>query len=121
MNRIQLFTPTIKERTAFQVGNRLYRTPQAAAKTISWSWIFNKYGGMKNTQSPSIEDVKQILDMECCCMEKAERGDYGEPLQLPFELCPIHDREVGYFRKLHERCVRAILMAWNYSNGRSVK
>lgn len=108
--------PEIKQRTAFQVGNRLFKTPQAAAKNIAWSWIFHKYGGMKNTQHPSIEDIKKILDMECCCMVEPEVDDWGRVEKFPSDLCPIHDRNNGWIKRLHKRCVDKILKAWDINH-----
>jgi hypothetical protein len=102
----------ILERKCFQVGNVLYKTRETAAKKMAWGWIFKKYGGMKNTQSPSMESITELYGMTCACCE-----DYGyqydDIFGYPADDCPIHDRKTGYFRRLHKRVVRAILSSWN--------
>jgi len=101
----------MKQRTCFQVGNNLYKTKETAAKKLAWSWIFTKYGGMKNTQHPSMEDIKELYGMVCECWD-------GDEFNYPPDSCPIHDRQTGYFKRLHKRTVKSILKYWenNYGN-----
>lgn len=101
----------IKTRSCFQVGHNLYRTRETAAKKMAWSWIFTKYGGMKNTQSPSIEGIKKLYGMVCECDDK-DVDEYGDVYGYPSDGCAIHDRKTGYFRRLHKRVAANILRSW---------
>jgi len=103
----------LKKREAFQVGGQLYKTPEAAAKRIAWGWIFLKYGGMKNTQHPSIEDIKELHGMKCECASELEYTDEGNLYQYPSDGCPLHDRHIGYFSRLHKLATKKILSAWS--------
>lgn len=96
----------IKRREAYQVGNSLYRTPSAAAKKLAWSWIFQNYGGLN--EIPSLKDIKELHGAKCECSPE----DDNESYIYPWSGCEIHDRQYGYFRKLHERTTLAILGAW---------
>lgn len=95
-------TPEIRERIAFQVGTKLYKTKQAAANKIAWNWILLKYH--------QIADVKKILHFECDCAEYDEEGDYG--VQYKHEFCEIHARKTGYFSRLHKKLVGNFLKNW---------
>lgn len=100
---IKNYVPEIKERIAYQVGSRLFRTKTAAAKAQAWSWILGKY--------QVLADVKKVLDMECDCPEHDAHSPHVQ-YQYPHEACSLHDRYQGYFKKLHKRLVKHILRVW---------
>lgn len=108
------YVPEIKERKAYQVGNRIYRTKRAAAKTQAWSAILNKYAGIEfreNTvKEKNLEDIKSLRGIDCDCAEE----DYfdGEFHYYHADECPLHDRQTGYFARLHRKMMDAILFEW---------
>ena len=90
----------IKQRMAYQIGINLYRTPQGAAKKLAWSWILTKYACYGKLQ-----DIGVLYKMRCDCAT-------DDTDLLSGEACEIHDRKTGYFHRLHERAVIAILAQW---------
>lgn len=102
--REPVFIPEIKERRAFQVNNNIYRTPSAAAKKIAWAWIFLKYGDIGDMQN-----IGKIREIKCTCTWYIDEVEGRYPHEVG---CPIHDRYLGYFRKLHQRIVTHILWVW---------
>ena len=77
---------------------RYYRTLPGAMSRIAWWLIFSKYyteyDGIVN------QDIIEHLPPHYAC----ECGKHGSPHEEPeHTLCPIHDRETGYFKRLHDR------------------
>jgi len=106
------FSP-LKTRAAYQVGNKLYKTKNAAAKSQAWAMIFYRYTMPGNTEKPQdISEIKNLHGIACDCAETDEPiGDYGE-VQYKHEYCPLHDRKTGYFARLHSRLVSAMKYRW---------
>ncbi len=93
----------VKERPAFQVGGRLFKTKLAAAKSMAWGWILSKYD-TSFTGGKKIEDIQKVLDYECDC-----NNYYG------CDDCLLHNRKEGYFRRLQKKCTTYILRSWGES------
>jgi hypothetical protein len=101
-----LSIPVIKERRAYQVGYRLFKTPKAAAKSIAWHFILSKYGDPKK--------VTLLHGMQCDCHEE-DTHPSGYSLDEPYidaSQCYLHSRYDGYFKRLHSRLTRRILKEW---------
>ena len=94
--------PELKQRPAYQVGNVLYKTPRGAAGKVAWSWIMTKYGGYRGNK---LENVLCVAGLDCECYD-----DQGYAFIT--DECPIHSRQSGYFRRLHRKCVSAIIISW---------
>ena len=99
---LNLFVPKIKQRQAYEINGRLYKTRGAAAKKLAWHLILTKY--------PDIENVRALLGVECDCADEDEHSDYG--VQYKHEACQLHSRHDGYFKRLHGRLVDHILKTW---------
>jgi hypothetical protein len=97
-------------RKCYQYGGEIYRTPQAALKAAAWSMIQKKYGLFN-----AIDEVKRVLNMECDCLEKHPTGDYGQQEGFLWEICQLHSRDDGYFKRLHLRLYKALLSKYGYS------
>jgi hypothetical protein len=85
---------TPKKRDAYMVGGKIFRTPTAAARTEAWRMIISKYGTSQN-----ISEVQKIMKYNCECFEDSY-------------LCPIHDRQTGYFKRLNIKLARALVYKW---------
>ena len=96
--------PTIKARPAYQMNGNLYRTKPAAAKKAAWGMILAKY--------PEMDEGNRVLWYECECADHHPTGDYGRQEGWKFEICELHSRYDGYFRRLHKRLTRCILAKW---------
>ena len=94
--------PKLKIRSAYQVGYQIYKTPRSAASKVAWNWIMTKYGNQRGNR---LENVIRVAGLECEC----SNDEFG----YPDDSCCIHDRGTGYFRRLHRKCVDAILKEWN--------
>jgi hypothetical protein len=103
---LNLSVPDIKERRAYEVKGRLFKTPNAAAKKLAWHFILSKYG---DTQK-----VTRVLGMECDCYEE-DMHPCGLPMDTPYTdstCCLLHERQYGYFKRLHTRLTKRILAKW---------
>jgi hypothetical protein len=100
--KLKKVLPTIKERQAFQVGRKLYKTKEAAARGQAWNWLLLKYHDIKF--------IKRVGLLECSCGED-EKTEYGT--QYGFEDCPLHNRYNGYFKRLHTRLTGIVLHIWS--------
>jgi len=100
--KISCVIPDIKERTAYQVGNNIYRTKAAAAKKVAWNWILTKYAANLS----DLSSVKSAAGLECDCAE------YDDEFMYKHEACEIHNRNNGYFKRLHKNAVEYILRRW---------
>jgi hypothetical protein len=92
----------IKPRHAYQVGNRLFRTVQAAARFEAWRLILDKYLATLDGTA-RLSKVKSARGLICLC----DLGYIGED-QPDYNDCPLHDRRTGYFARLHLRLSRNI-------------
>jgi hypothetical protein len=94
----------VKERTAFQVGQRIFRTKDSAAKAQAWNWILSKYDTSFyiSDGGKQIQDIQKVLDLECSCSNY-----YG------CDGCELHDRRIGYFSRLAKAISKRILKYWN--------
>ena len=90
----------ISKRDAYSYpsSNRIYRTPEAAAKGLAWKIISEKYEDVMSAGTIN------ILSYSCECDEES---------QFPYNGCQLHDRQSGYFRRLSIRLQRIILKKYN--------
>lgn len=102
-NNYKLEVPELKQRPAYQVGYIIYKTPRGAANKVAWNWIMTKYSGRNGKR---LEGVMNVAGLDCECYD-----DQGYAFIT--EECPIHNRQNGYFRRLHRKCVSAILKEWS--------
>ena len=95
--------PKLKVRQAYQVGYQIYKTPRGAASKVAWGWIMTKYSGYNGKR---LEGVTNVMGLDCECYD-----DQGYAFIV--DECPIHNRQNGYFKRLHCKCISAIVKEWN--------
>lgn len=93
---------SIKTRTAYQVGVKLFKTIRSAARHEAWRLILDKYcydyyEDCNTWRIPKLSDIKHLRGMVCECSD--ESGS---------EACEIHSRYNGYFHRVHKRLSAAI-------------
>ena len=69
-------------------------TAGGAATHLAWRMIWDKYGAVDG----------HPRGLTCQCDD--ERAVYGD---APWEHCPLHDHETGYYRRLHDRLAAFIV------------
>jgi len=94
--------PELKIRPAYQIGYNIYKTPRGAASKLAWNWIMTKYSGYSGGR---LEGIDKILDLECSCC-------FTDEGYFDTDCCNIHNRQSGYFKRLHRKCVSAIIKEW---------
>ena len=83
-----------------------FPTLYSASSRIAWWMIGSKYNYWDKEISPQVRGV-------CTCGEEDKLSSSHLP---EWYCCELHDRENGYFRRVHERLVRWILMGMATSN-----
>ena len=93
-----------------------FRTYKAVINRLAWKLVFDKYGTRFNSDYidpwlPLKNDVYDPLPphYECtCAANNVVDGEYCQP----HVNCPVHDRESGYLKRLHDRLARFLLVAY---------
>lgn len=90
-------------------GKRRYadfNTPIKAVERAAWWMIYDKYGAEFDDDAP-----KRFIApawMACECADDHPRDSWGQQAGFDWYDCRVHDRDNGYFRRLHDRLVRYI-------------
>lgn len=81
---------------------------RGAASRLAWMMLFDKYDGEEAGRYIDGEFVRgAVAGMECDCghaVGNPGNPDYWDPAE-----CPLHDRQSGYFRRLHDRLTTFIV------------
>lgn len=95
----------VKERTAYQVGRRIFATKLAAAKAEAWAIVLDEV--MQNDQSRGayrLSEIKKYNGIVCEC----DNSEYGQGSYC----CGLHNRRTGLFREMHKNVVQKVLDEW---------
>lgn len=92
----------IFEVTAYQVGNRIFKTKRGAVKLEAWRMICAKYAELSYNDS-GLHLLDEFRGMTCDC--KLSSNWSNEKAGN----CPIHNKYTGYFARLHRRLVRFMM------------
>ena len=99
-----------------------YRTYSAAVNRLAWLMVFEKYGDQYEyfgscwlgETGCMVHQPQPVFADKCDCSSTKfnvfATGD-GEEMPGHYE-CPVHDRQDGYLRRLHDRLVRYILIKY---------
>ncbi len=82
-----------------------YRTLRGAFGRIAWWMIFEKY-----TANPNVHHRADIIKpsrFECECGEDWQEDVYHH---AGYEPCELHNRDWGYYKKLHDRLVEYLIL-----------
>ena len=99
-------------------SRKTYRTYNGVVRHLAWKMISNKYWGhMSYTNADVVVDdfwkfyelEKLPGNLECDCRSKEDLIADEMYNTETWECCPIHDRETGYLRRVHNRLVRYLL------------
>lgn len=99
----------LKLRECYQVGGTLHRTMAAAAKSEAWRMILERYV----TPGEKLSDLASARGMDCECGEDT----YYESTFYSSTCCMLHDRDDGYFARLHRRLWPMIVAKWESEAG----
>lgn len=111
-DRFNISVRPVKERKAWQVGGKLYKTQLAAAKAEAWSLLLTDVFIVHHQADTfRLSGVKKYTDengnsLECECNSGVSR------VQETPNGCPLHDRFNGLFRRMHASLTRTVLEAW---------
>jgi hypothetical protein len=96
-------------------GERRYRTlfdRDKAVDLVAWWMIFDKYNSLKEIGEwlSSLPEYKpkHRPPFDCACKSADEYGP-------EWVGCPLHDRDTGYYARLHERVVRMLRRGENHA------
>ena len=99
-------------------SRKAYRTYKGVVSRLAWKMVADKYWGRmtynnsQNHDSFGFELEKLPGDLECECISEADLKADGMYYTETWECCPIHDRETGYLRRLHDRLVAYIMLRY---------
>ena len=85
-------------------------TVKGAAAHLAWRMIWDKYGD-RYELSPELAYYDQsklvrFLPTRFLCACDYELALYGD---APWQCCPLHNRDTGYYRRLHDRLAAFIV------------
>jgi len=93
----------ISEVTQYRVRHGRHVATVASLKTAAnraaWWMIFDKY----SNDDPAYRGDPWHPRIECTCYKSNDDWD------ADWSSCPLHDRQDGYFRRLHTRLARQLL------------
>lgn len=94
----------LKRRECYQIGGKLHRTMASAAKSEAWRMILERYVN----HGEQLSSLASARGMSCDCGEETH---YGGTFHSSND-CLLHDRDDGYFARLHRRLWPMIVAKW---------
>lgn len=93
---------------------KTFRTYPAAVSRLAWVLVFEKYGDVFDEDCGEVYPKTEPVFSEKCDCRAGKIYPYDpvfddETPAPNYYLCPVHDRDNGYLRRLHDRLSRWIM------------
>ncbi len=106
---VQTIVHRVRYKTEHGTNYKTFATRQAAIKRIAWWLLGSRYPDWfmsERRYMPSLSDPPHPLPLCDCSQDDVD--EWGRCYAPEWLICPLHNRDDGYFRRWHKRVVNWI-------------